>query len=194
VGERIFDHEFDQIFPRSYQTLSEAQWSPVKAGRLVAEFLEGAGPAKFIDLGCGIGKLCLYLALATELRVYGVERRKNLVTIANDLCETNAPGRVQIFHSDMLDLDWNEFDILYLYNPFMEHKCSSLSLNLIDRNIELSDRAYRHYVSGVYEKLTKLKDGQRVITFQGYGGQMPEDLKCMKTVKVDNGSVRLWAK
>ena len=194
AGDRITDDDFDQILPDTYERISDVQWSSVRVARTITRMLADTPTAHLIDLGCGVGKLCLLLALSTELRLSGIERRQALIHTARKLAYENVDdGRITYMQGDILELNWDAYDVLYLYNPFMEHKCSRTSENLIDANISLSQDAYADYVARCFKKLCALKEGQRVITYHGFGGTMPETLQMIDSERVGNGTVRLWS-
>lgn len=191
AGERIRDDEFDSILPPALGRLSSVQWSSVRVAHAIRKMLASSPSASFLDLGCGVGKLCLLLSLSTDLRVTGVERRIALVETCRRLARANGSS-ASFIAGDMMDLDWTAYDVLYLYNPFMEHKCSRFSRNLIDRNIRLGESQYSLYVDQCFAKLCGLRAGQRVITFHGFGGAMPANFKMVASERVGSGTVRLW--
>ena len=194
AGDRITDDDFDQILPENFERIADVQWSSVRVARTIARMLRDTPEAHVIDLGCGVGRLCLLLALQTDLKLSGIERRPALIQAARRLALENVgDARITYIQGDILELDWDPFDVLYLYNPFMEHKCSRSSENLIDANIALSQDAYTDYVDRCFEKLCGLKEGQRVITYHGFGGVMPDTLQMIDSERVGNGTVRLWS-
>jgi predicted RNA methylase len=193
AGDRVSDDEFDRVLPPNYERVSSAQWSSVRVARAVGRMLEDQPESSFIDLGCGVGKLCVLLALTTQLKVSGIERRPTLVQTCRRLAEANAPGQINFIQGDILEHDWSSYDILFLYNPFMEHKCSRTNANLIDSNVAFSKDAFDTYVDGCFDKLSQLREGQRVITYHGYGGTMPETLQMIDSEKIGNGTLRMWA-
>lgn len=189
-GDLIPDFEFDQILPSNMREISDSQWSSVKAAKALSAMLCDRPKARFVDLGSGAGKMCLLLALKSTLEITGVERRQSLIDVARKICDLNAPGRINLLHMDLLNLDWRDYDVLYLFNPFFEHKCKSDAL--IDWNIELGERAFRRSVVSAFDKLSTLRTGQRVVTFHGYGGKMPKSLKLINRTIVDDGTMNMW--
>jgi hypothetical protein len=135
---------------------------------------------------------CLDDRQFSRFEISGVERRERLVKIAEEICDLNAPKKVRLIHGDMLDLDWSEYDVLYLYNPFFEHRNSGGTI--IDGNIEFTQQAFRRYVDAVHERLSAMRPDQRVITFHGYGRKMPETLKLISSSRIGNGTVAMWEK
>ena len=104
------------------------------------------------------------------------------------------PGRVDLIQSDLLDLNWNDFDAFYLYNPFQEQKSNPLLDLLIDGDLVFGETAYRTNVEGVFKKLQRLRRGQRLITYHGYGGKIPPGLTLLRSVKLPNGVLKMWEK
>ena len=193
-GEKTYDFEFDQALPPRLRALADIHWSPIEVARTIAFALKDCPRARFIDIGAGPGKLCLLLALMTDWEIYGIEQREDLVTVARQICDENAPGRVHMIHGNMLTLDWDHFDIFYLYNPFQEHMCGRDGTVPIDRKIHMTRRFYAKYVDEVFRQLVLLKAKQRVITFHGYGGRLPTSLKLLKSWQIEKGTLSIFEK
>lgn len=192
--DSIHDWEFDQILPSRFRAISEVHWTPIEVARKIALSLKDRPQSKFIDVGSGAGKLCLLLALMSELEIYGIEQRLDLVKISREICEENAPGRVKIMSGNMLDLDWNQYDIFYLYNPFQEHLCGVDVAGLIDGKIQPNRKTFSKYTNEVFYQLTLLKPRKRVITYHGYGGRMPASLKPIQRCIIGTGTLVVWEK
>lgn len=194
ANDRVEDFEFDQILPPKFRALADTHWSPIEVARRIAAVAKDQPRARFVDIGSGAGKLCLLLALLTDLDITGIEQRNDLVKISQELCDANAPGRVQFIHGNMLTLDWDQFDIFYLYNPFQEHTCCQSRDDVIDRNVQLSRKTYAKYIDEVFRQLVLLKPKKKVITFHGYGGRMPKSLKLLESFRIENGTLQIWEK
>ena len=188
--EDVYDFEFDQVLPPRYRDCSDVQWTTIRAAQAFVSLIGENQKASFVDLGSGVGKMCLLLALLTDLEITGVERRESLVKVARNLAETNAPGRIHYLKMDMFELEWRDYDLLYMYNPFFELVCRTGLL--IDSNIQGGDLAFRKSINSVYKKLDQLLPGQRVVTFHGFGGKFPANFKLIQRVVVGKGSLGLW--
>lgn len=192
-GQAVDDDEFDAIFPLKIQALSIMQWSPVEVAIHVADFLRDTISARFLDVGSGPGKLCTLLSLMTNLEVYGVEQRWALYRVATSVAKRNQIKNVHYINGNMMDLDWDQYDIFYLYNPFQEHICDT-DFGIIDKNIELDKKFYNQYIEEVFSQLQRLKPGKKVITYQGYGGLLPPSMRLTRSRMIGSGQLRMWQK
>ena len=193
AGELITDLEFDRIFPDLVSAVSEAQWSSVEVAYYIASLLSMETKQKFLDIGSGPGKLCILLSLLTKHEFFGIEQRGTLVKVANEIIEQNKIERVHIIQGDLGSIDWNDFDMLFLYNPFQEHLSQSQAGRVNDE-IELHRRFYFEYTESTYWKLVGLRPGKKVITLEGYGGPMPLTMKFHGSKFIRSATLCLWEK
>lgn len=185
--------EFDQVLPPLYRFLSSAQWTSIKVAQTLSAWLKPHGRKKFIDLGSGVGKLCVLLRILTDLEIYGVEQRQHLVDISRKIAAANDLDRILFSTGNLIELNWTDYDIFYLYNPFQEHVAFSDTF-LIDKNIDLSRAHFNHYSAKVLEELKKVKDGSILITFHGYGGSIPKSWSMKHSQFVEGGFLSMWVK
>lgn len=192
-GDLVNDDEFDMIFPHYYSLQSPVHWSPIAVARQIAEWINPLKQKKIIDIGCGVGKLCILLQILTQHRIYGIEQRDNLVQIANEIVNRNGLKNISIKNLNMLDLNWEEYDIYYLYNPFQEH-VSDDGPCIIETNIELDKKYFVHYTAEVFRQLTWAKQGKQLITFHGFGGRMPSGWRLLSSRHIEDGDLMMWVK
>lgn len=192
-GEAVDDREFDSIFPPYYGVVSSVHWSPIEVARQIAEWLGEKPTLRLVDIGCGVGKLCLLLRLLTHHQIHGIEQRENFVTIAREIIETNGFFDVSVKHLNMLDLEWSKFDVYYLYNPFQEHQIGS-GIGVIEPNIDLDLKYFAQYTSEVFRQLSWAEKGKLLISFHGFGGRMPSSWKIRASKNIENGQLELWEK
>ncbi len=191
--ETVQDWEFDQIFPKYYQCQSAIHWSPISVARQISEWIRPLNKRSIIDIGCGVGKLCLLLRILTQYEIFGIEQRSNLVKIANKIIEINSLKDISIIGMNMLDLDWNLHDIYYLYNPFQEHITDD-GFCIIEKNLEFNKENYARYTSEVFRQLTWAKPGKVLITFHGYGCHVPQDWRNIASRNIKGGNLAMWIK
>jgi hypothetical protein len=191
--DSISDAVFDQYLPPRYRLPSPLHWSSVAVAREVASMIGALEPKRFIDIGSGVGKLCILLNFLTEHEIFGIEQRKDLHDVGQRIVEVNGLKKVTLVHGNMLDLHWDDFDIFYLYNPFYEHVCKT-ELARIDGNIELHKSFFARYTSEVFRQLTWGRRGQRLITFHGYGGSIPKGWRLTQSRVIGDGNLSLWEK
>jgi hypothetical protein len=179
AGIEVGDDEFDKILPRFYRIKSTVHWSSIQVARQIAEWINPLKATKFIDIGCGVGKLCLLLRILTkyEIQIIRASEFKN----------------ISIKQLNMLDLDWDDYDIYYLYNPFQEHITTG-DVCVLERDIELDQKHYTQYTTEVFRQLSCASSGKVLITFHGYGGEVPSSWKIVASKPIKNGTLKMWVK
>lgn len=190
------DQDFDGLYPKDIQNLSETHWSSIKAIKTAIAFFSSILPpqAKILDVGSGVGKFCIYGSLISDFNFTGVEKRKRLFDISTEIASKLQNNQVSFMCCDALSLDWDKFDGIYIYNPFYEHKIPLNTEFRIDDEIEYSENTYDFYTRKIYKKLRLLKSGSLVVAFNGYGAHFPKDYVEKFYKKVDNIDMSLWQK
>ncbi|MGZ3695736.1 MAG: hypothetical protein ACXWQO_16675 [Bdellovibrionota bacterium] len=192
-GEKDGDILFDRVFPERVRFVSTIQWSPIEIAQLIFEWLKDDMPnARFVDMGSGVGKLCLLLSLLSKLQVTGIEQRLQLVNIAREIAEKNAIN-ARFEHMNCVDVDWNDYDVFYFYNPFQEHIASG-DFHIIDTEIELDRKFHVKYTEHVRCCLEEMAAGKRLITYHGFGGDVPASFDLIHIARVGSGRLCLWEK
>lgn len=195
----VLDRTFDQVFLAEHRGWSRDHWTPVEvAQRAMAWLACGKGEA-ILDVGAGGGKLCLIGALSCAARFVGLEQRPELVQCAQRAAKLLRVERQIEFRRAGLDaVDWLRFAGVYLYNPFGE-----LLLVPDDRHAFASEEprstfarreAYDRHVEEVQRRLDELRPGTRVVTYHGFGGQMPRGFEQMGREVIARGPLELWIK
>jgi len=187
----VDDDTFDLVFPSDVRRLSSFHWSPIQLAMRAAELAVAEPGAKVLDVGAGAGKFCLVGSLVTEGVFFGVEQRRYLVDTARDIADRYKISRVQFDHGNMIDYDWHRFDCIYLYNPFSENLDKSIR---IDDSCALSSDLYVQYIRAVQVKLSDLKSGTRVVTLNGFGGDLPPSYQLLHREGSDSLPLELWIK
>ena len=135
------DEIFDTLFPTDVQHLSKQHWTPLPIARAAIDFLTPRDNVRILDIGSGIGKLCLAGAHYKPSALFtGVEQRANLVQVARD-----AQARLQLdntifYHDNFTGLDFGEYDHFYFFNSFYENLSSE---NKIDGAVVMLVRDLR---------------------------------------------------
>lgn len=182
------DEEFDRLYPASERCRSEIHWTPVNVAVLVGEWLAAAPGGNILDVGSGVGKACHVGALASEARWCGVERDPEMVRIAARTArELAIEERTHFIHGEALQLDWSRFGGIYLFNPFTEALYGDSPSDPLVRQA-----AFVGEVLGVERKLLTLYPGARVVTYHGFGGEMPIVFQMVDRVEAYGGFACLW--
>lgn len=192
-NNKSVDLEFDKLLPPLYRYHSQVQWTSVPVARTIASWLENFPGKRFIDIGCGIGKLCIVLRFLTGLKIFGIEQRPHLVHLASEIIKTNNLQNISILEKNLLDLNWQEYDIFYLFNPFQEHVSLSPTA-VIDNTIAFHRDHFMAYTSKVYEELQKMPRNKILITYHGYGGKLPKSWALKYSQYIEGGFLSLWVK
>lgn len=187
---------FDSILPPYYKSRSTIHWTPIETTKRIAEYLSDLNDdnTKFLDVGSGCGKLCIILTYLTKFHIHGIEQRKDLFTVAQKIKYANKLERVHFENINMMDFkNWDDFDVLYFFNPFQEH-ITDIDLMHIDDNLDFDKKYYSQYTSEVFRRLSWAKKGMKMISYHGFGGRMPDSWKLIKGDAMNDGSLCLWEK
>lgn len=185
------DEEFDRIFPPQIRDLSGIHWTPVRVARRAAELLELTASSRVLDVGSGVGKFCLVAARHCPASFVGMERRQNLLEIAEAARATLASERVAFVHADALQAEWKDFHALYFYNPFGEH--------FLDEEERIDDLRfgmgeYRRTVQLTEQRLAQMPSGTKVALYHGMGGEMPPTYRLTRQEWCGTGTIEVWLK
>jgi hypothetical protein len=149
------DRRFDALFPAWTRHLSHLHWTPVAVAAYAARLLVRTPGTRVLDVGAGVGKLCLVGALVTPGVFHGLEQNASFVQIARAAAWCLHQPATRFHHGDLGSVDWRRYDAFYLYNPFGDHPD-------VDAHVRLAR-----------ERLDAAPPGTRVATYHGFGGTMP---------------------
>lgn len=185
----IKDEEFDEIYPMSVRKKSKVHWTPIRVASIAAQLLVDRPGVKVLDAGSGVGKFCFVGAVMTKGIFTGIEQRKDLTDLSNDLFEKYGLSNAFAIHSNITSVNFKHYDAFYFYNPFMENLCVS---HRIDDAVKLSIDYYKQYIRYVRKQLHELPYGTRVVTYCSNGLKIP--LGYCKVATYADGHLDLWIK
>lgn len=185
------DVEFDRVYDAEVRKLSEQHWTPVQVAARAAALLTDAGATRILDVGSGVGKFCIVGALSTNAQFVGVEQRGRLVNIARGVATRLGAARAAFIHANVDTFSFDGFDGIYLYNPFYEQICKLLIR--IDA-AEQSSITYRRLVRVTADKLASLAAPAAVVTYGGFGGEMPPAYTPRRVEAGGDDRLELWVK
>jgi predicted RNA methylase len=185
----IKDATFDRVFPASHRLRSWMHWTPVDVATRAAVLLAPTPSRKVLDVGAGVGKLCLIGAAVTHATWFGVESDEQMVTVAmNAARRMQLEQRTHFIHGDVTSVDWATFDSFYLFNPFGE----TLAWGPDDA---LARRArYVALIEFVQQQLSSAVEGTRVVTYHGFGGDLPPGFDLAHREPARNDELCLWVR
>jgi SAM-dependent methyltransferase len=192
-GEPLEDEAFDRIYPEWARQLSRLHWTPLEVVRRAVALLTAGRPeARLLDVGSGAGKFCLAGALiAGRARFTGIERRPHLARLSARLASCYRVPRVAFVEGDLEELDWGDFNGIYLYNPFEEHRSP---FQRIDDTIEVGRGQFERFVRAVERKLELMPTGTRLVTYHGFGGRVPPSYSRFALELLPRGPLECWVR
>jgi hypothetical protein len=189
-GTLVDDRVFDEIYPFAVRRASHIHWTPVEVAVRAAALLAEKPGARLLDIGSGVGKFCIVAAACADAVVHGVEHRAHLVDLAEDAAACVGVD-VTFSRRTLEPRDAAEADGIYLFNPFAENLCSSH--DHIDGLVELSESRFWRDLELVEELFRTARVGTRVVTYCGFGGQLPPDYSLVLRER-RAGTLELWVK
>ena len=190
-GDTVSDARFDRVYPVHVQESSDSHWTPIVVAKRAAQMLVVAPRSRILDVGSGAGKFCIVGALTTPGEFVGIEQRPHLAEVAQDAAKRWNVRRVSFVMGDMSRIDWRQFTGFYMFNPFYEHISEKTR---IDNTIPYSNILYERYLDTVKNKLRLAAIGTRVVTYYGFGGEMPDGYRMITREPLDCDALELWVK
>lgn len=184
------DEIFNTLFPPSAQRLAKQHWTPLPIARTAIDFLTPHDNERVLDIGSGIGKLCLAGAHFKPSAFFtGVEQRGNLVQVAREAQEKLQLGNTNFCHDNFTGLDFNEYDNFYFFNSFYENLSTD---DKIDDSIDYTEGLYNYYSNCLYKKLADLPPGTRIVTYHSLEDEIPFSYHAIATRF--NNRLKCWVK
>ena len=191
-GIEANDAAFDALFPPAMQSVSRRFWTPIAVALVAARMLVDRRSARVLDIGAGVGKLCLVGALSTGASFTGLERRPGLVDIARGVAGKLQLSTASFVHGELEAIDWGQYDSIYLFNPFEENLFGPEEQ--LDQSVPLSDARFHRDVSLVEHGLKAAPVGMRLVTYHGFGGRVPPGYRLMEEFGPGVNRLCLWVK
>ncbi len=183
---------FDQVFHPSQRVRTCIHWTPVDVAMRAAVLLAPLPGRKVLDVGSGVGKLCLVGAATTTSSWFGVERDAEMVQSARTAaCRMHVEQRTRFFVGDVTGVDWSVFDAFYLFNPFAEMLYEGL-LSSTPEEAQARRARYTANVEFVQQQLSSAAPGTRVVTYHGLGGEMPAGFDLAHREPARGDELCLW--
>jgi predicted RNA methylase len=193
AGVHVHDRDFDAVYSFSVRAVSRTFWTPVRVAQRAAELLVRDVRSRVLDVGAGAGKFCIVGALKTGARFTGLEHRRHLVTIAGDAAERlGVTPTTHFLHGGLREVDWRRFSAFYFFNPFSENLYGRR--DRLDDTVELSKERFRRDVDLVYGELERAPPGTRVVTYHGFGRELPPCYRSELREGAGSDVLELWVR
>lgn len=187
------DVAFDALLPAHARVASAAHWTEVRAAIRAAEWIEECGVSTVVDIGSGVGKTCIIAALCGRASFLGMEQRPHLVQIARRLAaEFELSERVRFYEGEVGRSYIPAAQLYYLYNPFGENLAASD--RQIDSSIQPSMARFASCTKAVEEHLDHAPFGTLLLTYNGFGGFIPNTYRHLRSDRSLPSTLRLWQK
>ena len=185
----IKDDEFDLIYPKYLREMSEKHFTEIDVAIKAAELLITKSGQKVLDIGCGVGKFCFVAGAYSEATFTGVDYRKQFIDLCESLTLEYNFKNVNFIHSDIVDIDFKEYDHFYFFNSFEEHANEA---SRMDNSKETSTKKFLMYSHFVREEFDKLPVGTKIVTYYAYSNQIPDSYE-LESVHFE-GTLKYWVK
>jgi tRNA A58 N-methylase Trm61 len=186
------DDAFDALCPDWARRVARGNWTPLVIAKRAAQLLVARPGARVLDVGSGVGKVCIVGALTTAGIFHGVEQREHFVAAARAAAAQLELSNVRFTCANITEIDWRPYDAIYLFNPFAEYY--GKLLEPFDGVIAPDRPLHAAYVQHVQEQLAAAAPGTRVVTFSGFGGEFPPGYRHELTEALADERLELWIK
>jgi len=187
LQQSLDDARFDRIYPREQRRRSWIHWTPLDVAHRVCALLAPEPTSRVLDIGAGIGKLCHVGALTTQAKWFGIEHDPEMVRIANETSVAlGVEDRAKFIAGDVDDIDWSVFDRFYIYNPYAEQ----LWREELDPGAR--QEAYVANIANTQRRLDAAAPGTRLVTFHGFGGEVPDSYDLVHREPAHEDELKLW--
>jgi SAM-dependent methyltransferase len=190
AGRPVADDDFDRVYPEHIRRLSARFWTPVAVAARAAELLVEGGACRVLDVGAGVGKLCVVGALVTGASFTGVEERRDRLDVACRVAAAFDLASVTMLHGRIEAIAFDAFDAFYLYNPFAE----VLDPGPDGPPAHTAAARYLGDVARTQAALAAAARGTRVVTYHGFGGRLPPGYRLVTREVSGRGPLECWEK
>lgn len=193
AGQQPANEAFDRWLPEALRERSEEYWTPLPVLARVADWLRGTQVRTVVDIGSGAGKFCVAAALLTSCRFIGLEQRASLVDTARTLADLfGVADRVTFLQGDFGAVPAPPADAYYLYNPFGEYDFDSDRYAELD--VPFDTETLARDLFALTHLLSLAPAGTLVITYNGFGGALPDGYEQIAVDVRFPCALRLWRK
>jgi len=187
------DRAFDRFLPRELRALSGKYWTPLAVAARAAEWLDELNAQTVVDIGSGTGKFCVAAALLANAQFTGIEQRLRLVDASAQLAGIfDLHQRITFIHSKFGEAPVPKADAYYMYNPFGENLFGLE--DRLDDDVELGQARYLRDVAAVEQLLRDASVGTLLLTYNGFGGDLPSDFREVRVDRELPSVLRMWRK
>ena len=191
IEENPADRAFDRFLPDDLRSVSMQYWTPLRVAKRAAAWLDDVNARHVVDIGSGAGKFCVAAALISRSEFTGLEQCASLVASARTLANVfGVNRRVRFIHAVFSTISTPAADAYYFYNPFGSY--SFYRGAGIESDVECSTERRLHEIAFVEGFIWGAPAGTYLLTYNGFGGRMPECCDLVRADLTPPGGLRLW--
>lgn len=192
-GQCPTDRSFDRFLPESLRLVAPEYWTPLAVVKRAAAWIDDLGIRRVADIGSGAGKFCVASALFGNSRLIGLERYASLVAAARQLADLFDLGdRVQFVNGSLGEVPDPIADAYYFFNPFTDYRLGPD--HPTDSAAESADATHADDIAAAEDLLRRVRAGTWILTYNGFGGRMPDGYRVVHVERDLRGELRLWQK
>jgi hypothetical protein len=193
TGSCPVDHTFDRFLPEPLRVVSPQYWSPLAVAKRAAEWLDDVGVHNVVDIGSGAGKFCVAGALFGRCHFIGLEQRVFLVDSARALARLfDVNDRVRFVRGALGAVPAPVADAYYLFNPFGQYWFEAD--DMVQTNVEFGNERLADDVAAAEQLLRRAPVRTWLLTYNGFGGRVPDGYELLRVDWELPGVLRLWRK
>jgi SAM-dependent methyltransferase len=190
AGRPVADRAFDRVYPPHVRKLSAKFWTPVAVAARAATLLVEGGATRVLDVGAGVGKVCIVGAIVTGAAFTGVEERRDRLEVAQRAVAAFGLSRVTLLHGRMDRVAFDGYDGFYLFNPFAE----ALEIEANGAARASAEARWARDIQRMQDALDAARPGARVVTYHGFGGTVPASYRLVVREESVTGPIECWEK
>jgi hypothetical protein len=193
TGSLPTDAGFDRLLPQDLRMASATFWTPCRVALVTARWMNELGIQSLVDIGSGVGKLCIVAALATRATFVGIEYRSRLIGVATTLArDLGVDGRVRFIAGAFGEMHVPPAEAYYFFNPFAENTIGPGGQ--LDHDVALAPERRRRDIANAQYLLEQAPAGTFVITYGGMGGALPRAFRDLRSERNLPTTLRLYRK
>ena len=187
------DDAFDRFLPEQLSAVSSQYWTPLVVATRAAAWLDQLRIETVVDIGSGAGKFCVAAALASQCRFIGLEQSPSLVASAGMLATLfGVDDRVSFIEGAFGEVPTPVAECYYLFNPFGDYDFGPGGA--VDANVACSAKQYAMDVVTAEDFLQEAPIGTCVLTYNGFGGEVPATYTAIRVDRHLSSVLKLWRK
>ena len=185
----LTDEEFNSIYPERIRELDNKHWTPLAVAKEAAQFLVNRPGVKVLDIGSGVGKFCIVGSSVTDGYFTGVEYRKDLFELSNELKQQHDLKNVDFVHANITTINFKDYNAFYFFNSFIENMSET---EVMDDAVPVGAHLYARYNQYLREQFATMPIGTRLATYWGNSEEVPRGY--MNVGSAFEGELKMWEK